>query len=103
MATAQQYFQSWPAISRTSYQATAPGADYMLLRTEDDESEYPVEEDYWAAAAEYADSAGADIISSSLGYFTFDDPSMDYAFSDMDGNTAFITRAADAAASKGYW
>ncbi len=80
---------------------TAPGADYLLLRTEDDESEYPVEEDYWAAGAEYADSAGADIITSSLGYFAFDDPSMDYSFSDMDGNTAFITRVADIAASKG--
>lgn len=80
---------------------TAPGAKYLLLRSEDDESEYPVEEDYWAAAAEYADSAGADIISSSLGYFTFDDPSMDYSFSDMDGTTAFITRAANVAESKG--
>lgn len=80
---------------------TAPGADYLLLRTEDDASEYPVEEDYWAAAAEYADSAGADIITSSLGYSTFDDPAMDYSFSEMDGNTTFITRAADAAASKG--
>jgi serine protease AprX len=80
---------------------TATGADYLLLRTEDDGSEYPVEEDYWAAAAEYADSAGADIITSSLGYSTFDDPAMDYSFSEMDGNTAFITRAADAAASKG--
>jgi len=80
---------------------TAPGADYMLLRTEDPASEYPVEEDYWAAAAEYADSAGADVISSSLGYFTFDDPLMDYSYSDMDGNTAFVTQAADMAASKG--
>ncbi len=80
---------------------TAPGADYLLLRTEDDASEFPVEEDYWAAAAEYADSAGADIISSSLGYSKFDNPSMDYTFSQLDGNTAFITRAADAAASKG--
>ncbi len=80
---------------------TAPGADYLLLRTEDDGSEYPVEEDYWAAAAEYADSAGADIITSSLGYSTFDDPAMNYAFSEMDGNTTYITRAADAAASKG--
>ncbi len=80
---------------------TAPGADYMLLRTEDDGSEFPVEEDYWAAAAEYADSAGADIITSSLGYFMFDNPEMDYTFSQFDGNTAFITRAADAAASKG--
>ncbi len=80
---------------------TAPGADYLLLRTEDDASEFPVEEDYWVAAAEYADSAGADIISSSLGYSTFDDPAMDYSFPEFDGNTAFVTRAADAAASKG--
>ena len=80
---------------------TAPGADYMLLRTEDDETEYPVEEDYWVAAAEYADSAGADIITSSLGYFTFDDPDLDYSFSDIDGDTPFITRGADFAASKG--
>jgi hypothetical protein len=80
---------------------TAPGADYLLLRTEDDETEYPVEEDYWVAAAEYADSAGADIITSSLGYFTFDDPALDYSFSDMDGNTPFITKGADMAASKG--
>jgi serine protease AprX len=80
---------------------TAPGARYLLLRSEDDDSEYPVEEDYWAAAAEYADSAGADIITSSLGYFTFDDPSMNYSFTDMDGSTAFVTRAANIAASKG--
>lgn len=80
---------------------TAPGADYILLRTEDGSSEYPVEEDYWAAGAEYADSAGADIITSSLGYFTFDDPSMNYSFSDMDGNSTFVTQAADIAASKG--
>lgn len=80
---------------------TATGADYMLFRTEDGNSEYPVEEDYWAAAAEFADSAGADIISGSLGYFTFDDPTMNYSFSDMDGNTTFSSRAADFAASKG--
>ncbi len=80
---------------------TAPGANYLLLRTEDDESEYPVEEDFWAAGAEYADSAGADIISSSLGYATFDDPSMDYSFSELDGNSTFVTQAADAAASRG--
>ena len=80
---------------------TAPGADYLLLRTEDDGSEFPVEEDYWVAGAEYADSAGADVITSSLGYFTFDDPSMDYSFSDMDGDRPFITKGADVAVSKG--
>ena len=80
---------------------TAPGADYWLLRTEESSTEYPVEEDFWAAGAEYADSVGADIISSSLGYSEFNDPSMNYKFPDMDGNTAFVTIAADIAASKG--
>ncbi len=79
----------------------ASGADFMLFRTEDAGSEYPVEEDYWVVAAEYADSAGADIITSSLGYYNFDDPAMNYSFSDADGNTAYITVAADIAASKG--
>jgi serine protease AprX len=82
-------------------EGTAPGADFWLIRTEDVFSEFPVEEDYWAAGAEFADSIGADIISSSLGYFIFDDPSMNYTFSDMNGNTTFVTQAADFAASKG--
>jgi serine protease AprX len=80
---------------------TAPGASFWLFRTEDVSSEYPVEEDFWAAGAEFADSVGADIISSSLGYYNFDDPLMNYKFSDMDGNTTFVTQAADFAASKG--
>jgi subtilisin family serine protease len=82
-------------------EGTAPGADFLLLRTEDTMSEFPVEEDFWAAGAEFADSAGADIISTSLGYFTFDDPSLNYQFKDFDGDRAFVTRAADIAASKG--
>lgn len=80
---------------------TAPEANYLLLKTEDVGSEFPCEEDMWAAGAEFADSAGADIISSSLGYFTFDDPSMNYVHGDLDGNTAFVTRVADMAAGKG--
>lgn len=79
----------------------APGADYLLLKTEDIESEFPCEEDFWAAGAEYADSAGVDIISSSLGYFNFDDPTLNYKYSDLDGNTSFVTIVADIAASKG--
>ena len=82
-------------------EGSAPGADYWLLRSEITESEYPAEEDLWVAAAEFADSIGADIISSSLGYSTFDDPLMDYRFSDMDGDKAFVSRAADIAASLG--
>jgi hypothetical protein len=80
---------------------TATGADYLLLKTEDVATEYPCEEDFWIAGAEFADSAGVDIISSSLGYYTFDDPSLNYKYADLDGNSAFITRAADIAAAKG--
>jgi len=82
-------------------EGSAPGADFLLLKTEDVSSEFPCEEDFWAAGAEYADSLGADIISSSLGYFNFDDPELNYKYSDLDGNTAFVTREADIAASKG--
>jgi serine protease AprX len=82
-------------------EGSAPGADYWLIRTEDTNSEFPVEEDYWAAGAEYADSLGADIISSSLGYYKFDDPVMNYKFSEMNGKSTFVSRAAEAAASKG--
>lgn len=82
-------------------EGTAQGADYLLLLTEDVRSEFPCEEDFWAAGAEFADSAGADIITSSLGYSTFDDPSLNYKYSDLDGKSAFVTRAAGIAASKG--
>jgi serine protease AprX len=80
---------------------TSPAADYLLLLTEDVHSEFPCEEDYWAAGAEFADSSGADIITSSLGYYIFDDPDLDYKQTDLDGNTAFVTQVADIAASKG--
>lgn len=82
-------------------EGTAPGADYLLLKTEDMESEFPCEEDFWAAGAEFADSAGVDIISSSIGYYNFDDPTLNYKYSDLDGKSAFVTRVADIAASKG--
>lgn len=80
---------------------TAPKAMYWLLRSEDTSTEYSVEEDNWIAAAEFADSVGSDIITSSLGYSEFDDPNQNYTYQDMDGNSTFITRAADMAASKG--
>lgn len=80
---------------------SAPEASYYLLITEDSESEYPIEEDNWVAGAEYADSVGADLINSSLGYSTFQDSSMDHLYSDMDGNTTRVTIAADIASSKG--
>ncbi len=83
------------------YYGTAPLASFHLLRTEDAGSELIVEEDNWIAAAEYADSAGADIINTSLGYTRFDDPSQDHTYADLDGNTTRIAIASDIAASKG--
>lgn len=80
---------------------TAPNAAFYLFRTEDAGSEYPVEEQNWAAAAELADSLGADMISSSLGYVDFDDHSFDHTYAQRNGNTAIVTRAADLAAKKG--
>ncbi|MBT8196234.1 MAG: S8 family serine peptidase [Bacteroidia bacterium] len=83
------------------YIGTAPNANYWLFRTEDVFAEYLAEEFFWAMAAEYADSVGVDIINSSLGYTTFDDPTENHTYNDMDGNTTPITIAADIAASKG--
>lgn len=80
---------------------TSPEASYWLLRSEDASSEYLVEEDNWIVAAEFADSVGADVINSSLGYATFDDPEMNHDYSDMDGSTTRVTRGADIAASRG--
>jgi serine protease AprX len=80
---------------------SAPKANYWLLRSEDNSSEQTIEEDYWLAAAEFADSVGADIINSSLGYSEFDNSDQDYTYSDINGNTTIITKAADIAASKG--
>lgn len=74
---------------------------FILAKTENSDSETPMEEDNWIAAAEWADSLGADIISSSLGYLTFDPPYPSYTWQSMDGNTALITKAADIAVSKG--
>lgn len=83
------------------YFGSAPFASFHLLRSEDSESELIVEEDNWIAAAEYADSVGADIINTSLGYTQFDDPSQNHIYNDLDGNTTRIAIASDIAASKG--
>ena len=84
-----------------TYIGSAPDAKFYLLRTEIADSESVAEEDYWLQAAEFADSVGADIINSSLGYTTFDNPFDDHTYADMDGNTTIITKAADWAASVG--
>jgi len=80
---------------------TAPKATYRLLITEDTDSETPVEEANWLVAAEYADSAGVDVISSSLGYTTFDNPAQSHTYADMNGRTTIVSRAAAVAARVG--
>lgn len=80
---------------------TAPDASFYLYITEDTGGENPVEESLWVEAAERADSLGVDVINTSLGYSTFDDSSYNYTYADMDGNTTFITRGAEIAASRG--
>lgn len=80
---------------------TAPDAFYYLFVTEDTAGENPVEESYWVEAAEMADSLGVDVINTSLGYFWYDNASYNYSYEDMDGQTAFITRGANVAFTRG--
>lgn len=80
---------------------TAPSSSYYLVISEDVTQEAIIEEYHWARAAEIADSIGADIINSSLGYTTFDDSTSNHSYEDMDGNTTVVTRAANRAYEKG--
>ncbi len=80
---------------------TAPDASFYLFITEDSNREVPLEESLWIEAAEKADSIGVNIINTSLGYTTFDNPKYNYHYSDLNGKTSFITRGAEIAASRG--
>ena len=80
---------------------TAPEASYLLCITEDVQIERRIEESNWAAAAEYADSVGVDIINTSLGYTLFDNEEENHSYEELDGNSTLITRASNIAASKG--
>ena len=85
------------------YVGTAPQASYALILTEDTPTEYLIEEYFWMIGAEVADSLGADIINTSLGYSTFDDLEMNHQYSDMDGNTAISSIAAKMAVERGVF
>ena len=80
---------------------TAPEASYWLLRCEETQTEQEVEEDYWAMAAEFADSVGVDIINSSLGYSTYDDAHSSHERWQLDGHSALISHTASLLAQKG--
>ena len=83
------------------YVGTAPKASYWLLRSENQQSEQEVEEDYWTMAAEFADSVGCDLINSSLGYNEYDDSTTSHPLWHLDGHTAFVSRSASMLAQKG--
>ena len=80
---------------------TAPKASYWLIRTENAASEYPIEEYNWVVGAEFADSSGCDVVSSSLGYYTFDDPTFNHSYADFYKNTTSVSQGAALAARKG--
>jgi len=81
---------------------TAPAASYALIHTEWVGSEELVEEDFWANGAEIADSIGADVINSSLGYRSFPDfPQSDITYADMDGLNSIASRCATILGQKG--
>ena len=79
----------------------APKANFFLYRTEDTGSEYPIEEFNMVCGMERADSAGADVISASLGYSEFDNAAFNYTYSQMNGNTTISVVGADLAVKKG--
>lgn len=83
------------------YVGTAPLANYALIRTEEGDVEYIFEEYTWVIGAELADSIGADLINSSLGYTEFDDVSMNHTWADMNGRVAVSSIGATIAARKG--
>lgn len=83
------------------YVGTAPMASYFLCRTENVNSENIIEEYNWVSAAEFLDSLGIDVISTSLGYITFDIPQWNYVYEDLDGETAVITIGSEIACSRG--
>jgi subtilase family protein len=79
----------------------AYNASFLLAKTEDVRTETPIEEDNWLAAVEWGDSLGVDVISSSLGYFFFDNMALNHTYSQMDGKTTTVTKAAALAARRG--
>ncbi|QOW10298.1 T9SS type A sorting domain-containing protein [Kaistella flava (ex Peng et al. 2021)] len=86
-----------------SFVGTAPDADFYLYASEDADNEIPEEQLYWAEAAEEADRKGVDLITTSLGYYDFDDTRYNLLYSDMNGTTSFIARVAQIATEKGIF
>ncbi len=80
---------------------TAYQAQFAIAQTEESDHELLVEEANWMRGAEWADSLGTDIITSSLGYSEFDNSNYDHTYADMNGRSTLVSKAASWAASKG--
>jgi serine protease AprX len=98
-----QVLSCMASIVPGTHVGTAPDALYALYLTDDAATEQIIEESNFLAAAERADSIGADIISTSLGYNTFDNPADNHNYSDLDGNTTIAAKAANTATRKGIF
>ncbi len=96
-----EVFSIIAAYQEDNFTGGAYAANYQLFVTEDVDTEYRIEEYNWLFAAERADSAGVDVINSSLGYYDFDDATMNYPKSAMDGKTTVVSQAAQLAADRG--
>lgn len=83
------------------YIGMAPEARYLLFKTENSRGEHRLEEINYAVALEIADSAGVDLVNSSLGYTTFTDSTMNYTYADLDGSTSPASVAIDRAFERG--
>ena len=88
---------NWPGM----IVGTAPHANYWLIVTEDANTENVIEEYNWASGAEFADSVGVDIITTSLGYTQFDHSDQNHTYSDLNGHITIAAKAATMAAERG--
>ncbi|MEO0143038.1 MAG: S8 family serine peptidase, partial [candidate division WOR-3 bacterium] len=84
--------------AKDNYIGVAPGAQFIIAKTENPDSlyEFPIEEDTYIAGLEWAESQGADIVSSSLGYTNWYNWPNDY-----DGKTSPASIAVYEATKRG--
>ena len=91
-------------FEKNQYMGNAPGASLYLFRTEDGRSETIMEEYNWLLAAEFSDSAGVDVVNSSLGYTEYDEGqpnSYSYSYKKLNGQNGIASFAAQKLAERG--
>ncbi|MCQ2343155.1 MAG: S8 family serine peptidase [Paludibacteraceae bacterium] len=89
------------AAKTDTYHGAAVEAEYVLIRSEEMRTESPKEMDNLVAALELCDSLGVNVVSCSLGYRLFDNPTFNFSHDKVDGKTFRASRAAAIAAKKG--